>query len=602
MKSKTTAIWFVLAVALFAGIWLSQKYLRPAPPANPHLLAGLRASDVTAIQVCPAGTPEISAVRTNGGWLLEKPLSYPAQAAAIEALAGVLENLTPATRLTAAEMRTHNSSEADLGFDNPQFRLDLAAGGRAWHLLIGNKTAPGDQVFIRVVGLDGAFVTGAGWLQLLPRSAAEWRDTSLVNPAGPVDWIVVTNSVKGVTMEFRRDCTNSSWRMIRPLAARADGARIADALQHLEDGRVAQFVTDDPRADLGGYGLQPAELDVWLGHGTNFTTAVHAGKSLSENPSLLYARREGWNAVVAAGKDAFAAWRGAVNDFRDPHLLNLTAPVAEIEVDGGKSSFTLQKTGSNLWAVAGEKFPADTENVQNFLKLLTGLRISEFVKSGAVTASDLKGFGFTPPSREITLLGTAGDTNSVLAQLLFGTNEPDRVLVKRADEDFVYAISAEDFYNLNALYGDAWEFRDRRIWNFSETNVAGVTLRENGKTREMLRTGENKWSLAPGSQGIINPPAIEETVHRLGGLTAYYWLGRNISDAEKNYGLNTNNLSITIQLKSGEKMAVDFGTEVPKAHTALAAVTLDGERWAFVFPPVLYQFVSTYMTIPPNGP
>ena len=602
MKSKTTAIWFVLAVALFAGIWLSQKYLRPGPPANPHLLAGLRASDVTAIQVCPAGTPEISAVHTNGGWLLEKPLSYPAQAAAIEALAGALEKLTPATRLTAAEMRTHNSSEADLGFDNPQFRLDLAAGGRAWHLLIGNKTAPGDQVFIRVVGLDGAFVTGAGWLQLLPRSATEWRDTALVNPAGPVDWIVVTNTVKGVTMEFRRDSTNSSWRMIRPLAARADGARIADALQQLEDGRVAQFVSDDPRADLGAYGLQPAELDVWLGHGTNFTTAVHAGKSLSENSPLLYARREGWNAVVAAGKDAFAAWRGAVNDFRDPHLLNLTAPVAEIEVDGGKNSFTLQKNGSNLWAVAGEKFPADTGNVQNFLKLLTGMRISEFVKSGAVTASDLKGFGFTPPSREITLLGTAGDTNSVLAQLLFGTNEPDRVLVKRADEDFVYAISAEDFYNLNALYGDAWEFRDRRIWNFSETNVAGVTLRENGRTREMLRTGENKWSLAPGSQGIINPPAIEETVHRLGGLTAYYWLGRNITDAEKNYGLNTNNLSITIQLKTGEKMAVDFGTEVPKAHTALAAVTLDGERWAFVFPPVLYQFVSTYMTIPPNGP
>jgi hypothetical protein len=601
MKSKTTAIWFVLAAALFAGIWLSHKYLRPAAPGNPHLLAGLRASDVTAIDVSPAGTPEISAVRTNGVWLLEKPLSYPAQAAAIEALAGTLENLTPATRLTAAETHTHSSSEADFGFDNPQFRLNLDAGGHSWHLLIGNKTAPGDQVFIRVVGLDGAFVTDAGWLQLLPHSADEWRDTSLVNADGPVDWIVVTNSVKGITMEFRRDSTNSLWRMIRPLAARADGARIAAALQQLEDGRVARFVTDNP-ADLSGYGLQPAELDVWLGHGTNFITAVHAGKSLSENSPLLFARREGWNAVVTAGQDAFAPWRGAVNDFRDPHLLNLTMPVAEIDVSGGKGAFTLQKDASNQWAAAGEKFPVDAENVQNFLKLLTGLRISEFVKSGAVTATDLQGFGFTPPSREITLLGTAGDTNSVLAQLLFGTNEPDRVLVKRADEDFVYAIPAEDFYNMNALYGDAWEFRDRRIWNFSETNVAEVMLRENGRTRELLRTGANKWSLAPGSQGIITPPAIEETVHRLGGLAAYYWLGRNITDAEKNYGLSTNNLSITIQLKSGEKMSVAFGTEVPKAHTALAAVTLDGERWAFVFPPVLYQFVSTYMTIPPNGP
>jgi hypothetical protein len=46
---------------------------------------------------------------------------------------------------------------------------------------------------------------------------------------------------------------------------------------------------------------------------------------------------------------------------------------------------------------------------------------------------------------------------------------------------------------------------------------------------------------------------------------------------------------------------VDFGTELP-SQTALAAVTLDGERWALIFPPVLYQFVLNYLTIPvPQG-
>jgi hypothetical protein len=47
---------------------------------------------------------------------------------------------------------------------------------------------------------------------------------------------------------------------------------------------------------------------------------------------------------------------------------------------------------------------------------------------------------------------------------------------------------------------------------------------------------------------------------------------------------------------------VDFGMEAPQAHTALAAVTLDGERWALIFPPVLYQFVLSYLTIPANVP
>jgi hypothetical protein len=31
-------------------------------------------------------------------------------------------------------------------------------------------------------------------------------------------------------------------------------------------------------------------------------------------------------------------------------------------------------------------------------------------------------------------------------------------------------------------------------------------------------------------------------------------------------------------------------------------VTLDGERWAFVFPPIPYTLVLSYLTIPANVP
>ena len=590
MKSKTTTLWFMLATALFAGIWICQKYLPPAAPGIAGLLPGLHAGDVTGIQVSPAGAPEIEVVRTNHLWRLQKPLAYPAQATAVEALAAALEKLTP-QRLTAADLRGHNA-DAEYGFDNPQFRLDLAAGEQSWHLLIGNKTAPGDQVFIRVVGLEGAFVSDAGWLQLLPRSADDWRDTALVDAAGVTDWIVITNSAKALTLEFRRDPTNQLWRMIQPRQTRADSARLAAALQQLQTGRVTQFVTDDPHADLGSYGLQPADLDVWLGHGTNFTSAVHAGKTPADNPALLFARREGWNSVVTAAKETLAPWRGAVNDYRDPHLLALTAPVAEIEVRG-ENSFTLQSRGSNNWTVAGEKFPADREKVQEFIQQLAGLRVAEFVKD-VVTAPDLQGFGLTTNSRQIILRGTAGDTNSVLAQLIFGTVETNRVFVKRGDEDFVYALTLEDYARLPEA---GWEFRDRHLWNFSVTNVVQLTLRQNGKTRQLLRTGRNQWSLAPGSQGMIDPKSIEQTVEQLAGLTVKFWVTNHL-DAPDKYGFYPDNLQVTVELKTGEKLSVDFGLELPKAQTALAAMTLDGERWAFVFPVIPYQMTAANLTIP----
>jgi hypothetical protein len=592
MKSKTTALWFVLAASLAAFIGFFEKHFEPAAPAAGLLLPGLRADRVTGIQIIPTGGREISATRTNKTWQLEKPFAGPAQAAAIDGLLGALEKLTPVTALAAADISGRKDADAEFGFENPQFTLDLTAGEQSWHLRVGKQTAPGDGVYVRVVGAAGAFVTDTSWLQFLPHDAADWRDTTLVDTADTVDWIVITNGAKAI--ELRRDVTNRLWRMTRPLQTRADNLRIVTALQQLRTAKVSQFISDDPKADLTAYGLEPAALDVWLGHGTNWLTAVHAGKDAADNPGQMFARREGWNAVVTTAKEPLAPWRGAVNDFRDPHLLELTAPVAEIEVRGD-NGFTLQQRGSDLWTVAGEKFPADTGTVQAFIRQLASLRVADFVQD-VVTGPGLQSFGLTnPPAREITLRSAAGDTNSVIAQLMFGSATTNQIYVKRADENFVYALAFDDFKGL-PLFGDY--FRDRRIWNFSETNVAQVTLHQNGKLRELVRTGTNQWSLTAGA-GIIDPFAVEETVHRLGGLTAQGWLGRDPAMLA-NIGLNTNNLSLTIELKSGEKCSVDFGAQV--AQTALAAVTLDGERWAFVFPLVLYPLVADHLTIPANAP
>jgi hypothetical protein len=595
MNSKTTGIWFLIAAALFALIFIFEHFLRPANAESSRILPELRPPAVTSVQVIPSGALEIRADRTSGVWLLTKPIAYPAQPAAIEALLDALQKLTPATRISAAELRNHRNADVEFGFETPRISLVIETGGQRRQLLVGNKTPPGDQVFLRVVGMDGAFVADADWLKFIPRSANDWRDTALVNANNSgLDWIVLTNGTK--VIELRRDATNHLWRMIRPFPARADADRITDALQHLQTARVVQFITDDPKADLAAFGLQPADLDLWLGHGTNFISAIHVGKSPTNDPTQVFARRERWNAIVTTAKEPLSPWRGSVNDFRDSHLLELTAPVAEIEVHG-QDNFTLQRQGSNDWQIAGEKFVADAENAQLFIKTLAGLRIAEFVKD-VVTTPDLPAYGLATPTRQITLRSAAGDTNGVIVQLSFGTNQNNEVFVRRADEDFVYAVTAEDF---NRLPEAAWEFRERRIWNFTEGDVAQITIHQNGKTRQIVRTGPNKWSLAAGSQGIINPPAIEETTHRFGELTAYGWVGRNITEPEKNYGLNTNNLQITVELKNGAKCTVDFGTELP-SQTALAAVTLDGERWALIFPPVLYQFVLSYLTIPvPQG-
>ena len=61
----------------------------------------------------------------------------------------------------------------------------------------------------------------------------------------------------------------------------------------------------------------------------------------------------------------------------------------------------------------------DAESVQSFIQMLASLRVSEFVKDVA-TPADLPQYGLATPSRQIILRSAVGDTNAIIAQLLFG--------------------------------------------------------------------------------------------------------------------------------------------------------------------------------------
>lgn len=591
MKSRTTFIWFLTAAVLAGFIWFSQKYLQHAPVAPISLLSGLHAAEVTSIQIAPAGAHEISVIRTNGVWLLNAPISYPAQATAIETLLTALEQLMPSVTISSGEMAAHKNADEEFGFNNPQFTIDIAAGDQSWHLKVGNKTAPGDGIYVRVVGASGAIITDPAWVQFLPHDDVAWRDTSLLGTDSAIDWIVFTNGTKAI--ELRSNPTNHIWRMIRPLDARADGTRIAEALQQLRSASVTKFVTDDPKADLTAYGLQPSTLDIWLGQGTNYVAGVHVGKASPDDASSVFVQRQGYNSVMTTASAPLSPWLGTVNDWRERRLIDLNVGIAEIDVTGDNGYVLQEQSSSTNWVVSGQKYPADMGTISNFVNLLVNLKVTDFVKDTS-TPTDLEGFGLVTNTHQIILRGVAGDTNGPLDQLIFGATQTNRIFVKRGDEPFVYALSLDD-YNQLPQYG--WEFRDHRIWSFSETNVSQVTLHQMGKTLRMLRLGVNSWTPSADSQGMINPMGVEETIHRLGDLVCDGWLTDHMTDPG-DYGITTNSLTIDVELKSGEKMSLVFGGPIPQRQTMAAATTIDGDRWGFVFPPATLALVGQFLTIP----
>jgi len=96
---------------------------------------------------------------------------------------------------------------------------------------------------------------------------------------------------------------------------------------------------------------------------------------------------------------------------------------------------------------------------------------------------------------------------------------------------------------------------------------------------------------------MINTFAFEEAAHRFGELAATWWVARGDQNLAA-YGFTTNGLSLSFELKNGEKRVVDFGGK-SSSEAPYAAIQLDGQVWIFEFPLGLYyNLVQEHLTIP----
>lgn len=594
MNSKNTWIWIIVAAGLF-GVIMILEQLRPEPPAGPApLLPGFNSRIVTSVQVGHAGQMDIRVERTNSTWQLTRPVSYPAQAVSIETLLLTLERLGPISHIASSELRRKPDADAEFGFDPPQLTLVLQSRRELLQIFIGRPTAPGDQVYLRIgPGVGGIYLVDAELLKLIPRSADEWRDTGLVDLAVlAFDRITVSNAA--TVIEVQHNPANNSWGMNRPVRGRADGQRLIGLLQQLHALRVNEFVTDDP-ADLETYGLQPPELQLALAQGTNVVAVLDFGKSPATNAAVVYARRQGVGTIVTVAREPLAPWRAPSNDFRDPRLVAITRPVDQIEVRG-EEAFTLQRDSRKMWRATEQNYLMDAGLVDDFIRTLNTLQIVQF--KDAVTEPDLSTNGLATPFRRIILSSAATNapspTNVVIADLSFGATNEGKIFVRRADENPIYAVLLAEFQKLPAA---VWQFRQRQLWNFTTNDIVRLTIQQDGKVRQMVRNGPHSWTLDQGSQGIINNFAIEEAAHRFGELVATWWVDRGEQNLAR-YGFTTNGLSLTFELKNGEKRHVELGGK-SSSEVPYAAIQLDGQPWIFEFPLSLYyDLVRKHLTIP----
>ncbi len=589
MNPRRTWIWVLTAAILLGAILISRNLSRPTIHGPQGILSSLKPSEVVSVQVRATGQMELRADLTNGAWCLSAPIAYPAQGPKIEALIQALSKLVPATTISGEELRARPKSGEEYGLTHPQAYIILQQTGFVAHIQVGALTTPGDQVFVQVVGTENAYVVDADLLKHIPRTLNAWRETTLLAPQDlACDRISVTN--KGKVFELHH--SPERWSLTLPIPARADNPKIEEALQKLARVEVRDFVTDDPAADLESLGLQPPQLSISLNRGTNRTALLLIGNSPTNDPALVFARRSGSRTIVTIPRDPLDPWSQPGSSYRDPLLIGPLPELDLIKVTG-PDPFTLERGTNDSWNVMPQNVPADAWMVKNLIGTLAGLTVVEYVRE-VVTPPDLPAYGLSQPRWQYALRGQ-GKTNDLL-QVSFGTNSADRVFASRSDENTVYAVPQGAVTHLPA---GGWAMRERKFWNLDVEQVKSLTLMVGGRSNQLLRQGAHQWALAPGSQGVINELAVEETVRGLCQASAVVWVG--VGDHRAQYGFKENGHQLTLELKDGTKYTVEFGADAPSG-SAYAAVSLGKQPWFLEFPWPLFRDIQSYLPAPRGGP
>ncbi|HEY3864252.1 MAG TPA: DUF4340 domain-containing protein [Verrucomicrobiae bacterium] len=596
MNWKPTWVLLAAAAAMLAFIAVVERPLRKQRElqASHLILPGLDPALVTNIEIHPWGHAIIQAARAGGAnspWKLVKPISYPAQNEVVTALLTNLAGLEWADRLDAKDLNDRPTAQEDFGFTKPHFTILLQGSGLERRLEIGDLTVFRDQVHVQVVGNNAIYVIPTKLVFWLPVDKDQWRDRALLDPAR-LAFQTLRVRAGGNEFDLERDSTNHLWFMRKlSLVARADTPKIDELLDQLQTLSVSNFVTDDPHADLGDYGLQASDTNpalslTFLDH-TNVVAELQAGRGPSNAPALVFARLKDPNSVVAIAREPLLPWLAPYTNFLDQHFLSLSPSLVESIAVQGDDNFTVEKQTNGQWLVkaGGEQFPADAGLMEYWLAGLTNVP-TEIVKNVVTEYSE---YGLTNPALRYAVRFSPKAGERTEARIEFGTNQAGKVFEHRLGEDGVNTIAEEDYSRLPRI---SWQLRDRQVWNFASSNVVSVTAHQGGGTLKLLRDPEGGWTFAPGfaSQMGINSLATEECVKRIGRLRAVYWDGMGGQNLER-FGLSSTNLQLEFEVKhspTNEIFRLQFGARSPFFHP-YAAVTRNGRLLIFEFPADDYE-------------
>lgn len=449
MSWRNTLLLLVVAALLGAGIWLSnrqQAEKQEAEEQAKRLFGPLEAEQVEWVELTTSDGQPARLERRDGAWRVARPVDFPADPSAADAIAGALA--TMASEAVIEEPQP----PAVYGLADDAKRVRFAAAGGEHELRIGRKTPVGANSYVATGTGEGVPVYTVATFKTtaFDKALDDLRERRPLRfEREDVTRIEAEWTGGRVVVEKQGD----AWRLVEPFAAEADASAIDTMLSDLLFLRAAGFVDEPPPA--AEVGLDAPQYRVVLsGRAEEGQPAprweLAIGGVIEANAR---AGRAAETALYKIPEDRFQALPKRVDAFRFKQLARYVASDAARFELVFHDLAAAQGGASNAVTITGTRTEAGWETSPEPMAAgLAALLVAELARLDAadiaaeeVGPDELAGLGLAPPHAAIRVYGeppAEGGEAPVLADVQIGVQSGDRIVARRADRPTIFRIDA----------------------------------------------------------------------------------------------------------------------------------------------------------------
>jgi hypothetical protein len=472
MNPRNTGILMLVAAALGAFIYFYEirgaDTRLEAAEHEKRLFADIEPSAIDWISIrSPAGA-EIRLERREGKWRMLAPVDFPADSFGADNLASTL-----ATLARESELEGPGPPE-EYGLADAARVVRFEAGGTEHELRLGRDAPVGGGAYASTGGSSAIYTIARYKASTFAKSPDDLRDKRILDfdrdairrieaswPGGRV--VLEREAKKGGEEPAAKQPGEAGeaptpapggWRIVEPIAARADPQTVDDLLSNLSLLRAEGFV-DDPPSDAKA-GLAPPAFEITLeapGEGEGAAPHVVHFAVGAEREGKLRLARGAQHSLYTIASSHFAELPRSLDAYRWKQLAHFDVADAQamdffFQPPSGDPVVIHAERGENGWSSSPESFAAG--KLDAAVTVLSKLRAKE-IAADSMGEKELRGLGLAPPNTIVTVFGKRPEASKpgaeapplpVLAEVQLGNAEGSEWIAARAAGDpTVYRLS-----------------------------------------------------------------------------------------------------------------------------------------------------------------